>query len=282
MLGQRSARAASPSSARRAPGSRPPFPRAGCDPPVEEHDPGRDLLCLRELLRRQQDGAAGRLRTPRGRGAARGARPRPSPRSARRGRGSAVTCESERDGEPSSLAARETGCVTVGRGREVEPREDLLRGRRIREVCANELDRLAHAETGRKTDVLEHRSDRSSRIGIARLEPAEGNATRVRSAQSEHDRDGSRLPGAVRAEQGDDLARSNFQVDPVERPHRSERLGHALEEGQRRCLGHGRFAHRAENRGRRLGCYEPAPCRDQCPETDMSGAATGVTPTRTL
>ena len=96
---------------------------------------------------------------------------------------------------------------------------------------AHELDELAHVERLRESDLLEDRSDGSAGRRLARVEALQVCAPAVRATQSEHGRDGGRLPCAVRAEQREHLARAELEVDPVQRPDGPEGLDHSLETG---------------------------------------------------
>src|SRR6185503_21333766 len=145
----------------------------------EEHDTGRELLRLGELLRRQKDGASRRgelgqiskQRAPRARVQSRGRLVEEEQLG--------VAGERERDGEPSTLAAGEsTGVPIRGRG-EIEPLEDPLGRGGSRKVRADEVDGLADAQTRREADVLQHGTDRPARRGVARVATAELDPARV-------------------------------------------------------------------------------------------------------
>ena len=95
----------------------------------------------------------------------------------------------------------------------------------------DEVDRLAHAEPGREPDLLQDSADPPTRGRLARVEPEELRASRVEPAEAEQDRHGRRLAGAVRAEQREDLAAAELEVDAVERRDVAEGAASTLETG---------------------------------------------------
>ena len=111
--------------------------------------------------------------------------------------------------------------------------------------CApDELDRLAHAEAGGKPTSWSTAPTVSSRVRIAR----------VASAESDRPSSGRRSPSitATAVDFPAPFGPSRATISParssrsndVERPQRSERLGHARKEGDGGESGHGLFAHR--------------------------------------
>src|SRR4029079_5541978 len=73
--------------------------------------------------------------------------------------------------------------------------------------------------------------------------------------------DERRLAGAVVADEGDDLAAMDLEVDVEERLDRAEALGHAGGAEQRRAGGGGRSreGRRVRERWGCRGCHEPIP-----------------------
>ncbi len=195
----------------------------------EEHDTRGDLLGFRELLRREEHGAAalgeahdvGEERATRG--CVHSRRRLVEEERVRTAR------ERERHGEAPTLPAGQASRVAIGEGLQVETSECRLRGVRAREMGSDEVDDLADADRRREEDLLQHRADMSARRGSAWIPIEELCAAPVGTTEAEEDRHRRRLARTVRPEQCEDLAPAQLEVDAVERSYCAERLDDAVE-----------------------------------------------------
>jgi hypothetical protein len=120
-------------------------------------------------------------------------------------------------------------------------------------VGADEIDHLGHPERGRETRLLRRRAQEPPRLHLARVAPEDASPTFVRRPQSEQDQERRGLAGAVRAEQGDDLADPHSEAEALQRLDLSVALADALE--HRGDLGAGRRRERHRRRQRRTSAF---------------------------
>ena len=257
-------------------------PSSTARPAREEHDAGRELLRLGELLRRQKDGApaAANSRDP---GAARAVSPRPSPPSARRGRApsgspaSASATARRRRWPPDSPPA----CRFGGARRDRAARRSLARRRRAGK-CARTSSTVSRTRRpGREADVLEHRPDRPPRGGragrVRRARPGRSPGRRSPS-MIEHSRRLSRRRSR-RAARRSPRAAARGRRSRAPSPSRTT-WSHPRGGPGRRVRGDVSSIGLGPTDGDSDATSRRAPCRAS--KTDMSRTVFTATPTSTL
>src|SRR6266511_490689 len=138
------------------------------------------------------------------------------------------------DEEPPLHAARQGAAVRRALREEVERGEELdepLLREADAEIARLDAERLLDREERVVVQLLgdePHGLARGAVFGDDVL-AEDAHLARGGAEQPRHDRDERRLPGAVRAEQGEDLARANLEVHAVERGERAEALRDATD-----------------------------------------------------
>src|SRR5690606_18629378 len=124
-------------------------------------------------------------------------------------------------GQPAGLAAREVG--------EPERLEQLARGHGVGVVPADEVDDLPDPQRGRQPGLLRRRAEADAAGGVPRVAAEQPDGAGVGAAQAGDEAQERRLPGAVGAEEPDELAVPHGQVDVVQGDGGPEGAGHALD-----------------------------------------------------
>src|SRR5207244_2055385 len=135
-----------------------------------------------------------------------------------------ITGEGERDRETAPLAARESAGLTLGNRRQPEPVEHAACCQRPLEVCADELDDLSYTQCVWEIRLLRSRTATAARLDAAWVEPEHASHAAVGPAEPEHESNRGRLAGPVGAEQGQDLAAPQSEIDAAQRGAVSIRL----------------------------------------------------------
>jgi hypothetical protein len=136
-----------------------------------------------------------------------------------------VTGDGEREVEPLLLAAGELTDPVVALLQQVGAAQDVLDAERVGVVVADQVDGLGNGEGLGGVALLEHRPDPGPAglgVGVGAEDP---DAALGRRAQAEQHLDGRRLAGAVGAEDGDDVALPDGQVEVVDGDEISIALG---------------------------------------------------------
>ena len=94
----------------------------------------------------------------------------------------------------------------------------------VDEQRAGQLERLPDGDVLEEAGGLHHRGDEAVRDGAARGLAEHGDRAGGRFGEAEDHVDGRGLTGAVRPEEGDDLAGPDFQVDAPDRVDGAEVL----------------------------------------------------------
>src|SRR5713101_6617254 len=130
------------------------------------------------------------------------------------------------------LAARElvdAGAALLLQAHEVE---DLLAGPRVRVVAPVELDGLLDRQERFDAGLLQHDADALEQrpLPAGGIVAQDTDLAGVGLPVALEDLDGGRLAGAVGAEEGEDLAPRNFEVDAPHRRNVAVRLLQALDD----------------------------------------------------
>lgn len=172
--------------------------------------------------------------------------------------------------DPGALAE-----ASVGEVGEVGGREDVVDGPGVGKQGGDVLDALAHRQFLEQSAGLHDGGDEATCDGRVRRHAEDADATRRRFAQAEDDVD-RRLARTVRAEERDDLAGRDLEVDPtgvLDAPVLAgEGLRHAGE-------GDGCVAHASSLVAVGHACLGRASrrCHDKCHEsTFRRGSAVGT------
>ena len=168
-----------------------------------------------------------------------------------------VADQADGDLEPPALPAAELRAAGVGPVGQAHHLEGLHHRARAGVVAGVELEHLAGGEVGLDGRLLEHHADA--------VAPAERRAPRVLAEHPDvaagapavalEDLDGGGLPGAVGAQEGDDLAPPDVEVDAAHRLQRA--VGHA-QPAHADGAPPGRWA--ARHRRGRWAPRRPPPC----------------------
>jgi hypothetical protein len=126
-----------------------------------------------------------------------------------------VADQRERDVEAAALAARELLGRRVGAGLEPDQRRRLVDGARRPVVARVELEALAHGQARLGLGLLQDDADAVApgRAGPGRVGAEDADLAAGAVAEALQDLDHGGLTGAVRAEEGEDLAAADLQVD---------------------------------------------------------------------
>src|SRR5690606_32990668 len=97
---------------------------------------------------------------------------------------------------------------------------DQCRIARLAEQAAAEADRRPYRLEGVGGQLLRHEADAGARLPVVadNVEAVDGDGAGGRVDEAADDADQRRLAGAVRAEQGEDLAAIDVEVDALQRP----------------------------------------------------------------
>ena len=130
--------------------------------------------------------------------------------------------------QPPLHAARERAHVGVGLVRQAERGEQLVGdalGPRHAVHAGLHVQRLARGEEDVGGDLLRHHADGGARVAGPLVDVAAPDGDRARGllGQAREDVDEGRLAGAVGAEQAEDRAARDLQVDALQRVHRAAR-----------------------------------------------------------
>ena len=146
--------------------------------------------------------------------------------------------ERERERETLLLAAREQLVAPAPREGQPKQVQQMVGVDRVRVEAGVEPEQLAGPSLRRDAATLEHQANPGvERCPVAdRIQPEDAHGAAIRSAVPLEDLHGGRLPGAVRAEQRDELATGYREVEAVEdlerpitflEPAHFDREGHA-------------------------------------------------------
>jgi len=135
-------------------------------------------------------------------------------------------------GEPAPLAAAQPPGPASLEVHQVNLREEILCGVRALEVCPYQLHHLGHCEGVGGPRLLGSCADAASGLGRAGIAAKERDPAAIWPASAQEDADRRGLAGAVGAEQGQNLAYPDLQVDASQRMDVTEALVHADELGQ--------------------------------------------------
>ena len=193
------------------------------DHAVAQHgDAVRELLGLIQVVRGEQDRLAERAqvanRLP-------GRPPRAGVEARRRlveEDQLGIADQAEPEVEPALLAARQAARAGVLLLLQADELDHLVDVARRVVVAGEDAQALAHGQRGVERRRLQDDAEPVApcAAGALRVDSEHLDAAAVSLAVALEDLDGRRLPGAVRAEQPEDLARCDLEVDP---PHRLER-----------------------------------------------------------
>ena len=128
-----------------------------------------------------------------------------------------VADQGEAEVEPASLAAGEARRLLVVLAGEADERDRLGHGARVAVVAGVELERLSDGEAGVGCGLLQDDPDpvAPGACSFGRVDAEHGHVSFGSGSEAFEDLDGGRLAGAVRAEEGEDLAALDFEVDPA-------------------------------------------------------------------
>ncbi len=142
-----------------------------------------------------------------------------------------VADEREAEVEAAALTAREAANHLVALVAEPDQLDDVVYGTRARVVPGEQSEALGGRQRLVHRRGLEHHADllapaaaRECGVGAEHLD-----AAAVPSAVALEDLDGRRLARAVRAEEAEDLAALDVEVDPAHRLERAVRLAQAAD-----------------------------------------------------
>ena len=123
----------------------------------------------------------------------------------------------DREIEPAALAAGQRPALRIRLLLEPDELEDVPRRARIVVVPGEELEMLADREVREQLAALGHDADPPTPSAVCAfwVGAEHANLAGVATAIAHQDLDGRRLAGAVRAEQAEDLARRQLEVDPA-------------------------------------------------------------------
>ena len=128
-----------------------------------------------------------------------------------------VADQRERDVEPAPLAARELRRERVRLLVEPDERDRLVDVARFAVVAGVELEALAHGQPRLGARLLQDGADAVAPGGVAvrRVDAEHADLAVGARAEALEDLDRRRLAGAVRPEEGEDLAALDLEVDPA-------------------------------------------------------------------
>jgi hypothetical protein len=140
-----------------------------------------------------------------------------------------VADQREGEVETAQLPARQRAYALVATSFEPHEFDDLFGRSRPGVVAGEDLEDLAHREQVVDGGRLEHDSDACTkrRPGPARVVAEDAHVAGISPPVALEDLDGRRLPGAVRAEEREDLAGLHSEGDPVQHLARAVRLAQA-------------------------------------------------------
>ncbi len=112
---------------------------------------------------------------------------------------------------------------------------------RVRVVAGGQPDQFTDAQGKRQCRVLQHHSDVAARADVLRVTTEQADFACIGADQSEKQSDCGGLAGAVRAEQSQQFALAQAQVDAFERAQCAVSLADALQTRQYvfRLVAHG-------------------------------------------
>jgi hypothetical protein len=175
-----------------------------------------------------------------------------------------VAEDAQRDVEPAALAAGEVAGPGAALLVQPDGGDDLVGIAAAGVVAGEVVHQFLDGDLVEPAGALRHDADAGApvRSGLLRVLPEDGDLAGVAVAVALEDLDGGRLPGPVRAEQGEDLAVRDVEVEPVDGGHPGVGLAQSADAdgGGCRC-GHGSTmpvpAGRHEHRAVGSGVHRP-------------------------